>query len=78
MYITAGGVQGTINVGEETDSNLYNQVEAVIAAWGSETISDYSDGNDGWFVLPAKDGKEEQKYQMSNKVVSPTIANYAG
>lgn len=78
MYITAGGTPGTINIGEDTDSNLYGQVEAVIAAWGSETISDFSDGGNGWFVLPAKDGKEEQKYQMSNKVVSPTIANYAG
>lgn len=78
MYITLGGDNASVDIGEDTNSNIYGKVEAIIDAWGSETISDFSEGQDGWFTLPAKDGKEEQKYQLNQAIATPTIANYAG
>lgn len=78
MYITLGGDNTSVDIGEDTNSDIYGQVEAIIAAWGSESISDFSDGSDGWFTLPASASKGEQKYQLNQRIVSPAIANYAG
>lgn len=78
MYITLGGDNASVDIGEDTNSNIYGQVEAIITAWGSESISDFSEGMDGWFTLPAADGKGEQKYQLNQSIPTPAIANYPG
>lgn len=78
MYITLGGDNASVDIGEDTNSNIYGKVEAIIAAWGSESISDFSEGMEGWFTLPAADGKGEQKYQLNQSIPTPAITNYLG
>lgn len=62
---------------DESTSLIYGELQSVMQTWGYEDV-DMNVGGQGWFTLPAKDGKESQTYHIQGRSsFDPNITDYS-